>query len=231
MDVITLNVGLKDPGAKAKDLRGRGMIPAEFYGRGIPNKSFQIEYQAFRKVFKAAGENTVIQINVAGKEKLNALVHDVQYDPVSDVITHIDFINVRMDEKIHTKIPVKLFGTCAGVKDLGGILMNPVSEIEVKCLPKDLIHVIEVNVEPLVDFHSYIRVKDLKLPEVIAVLNSSEDIIATVVPPKKEEEVPVVAAPVEGEAAAAGEPATGEGAVAGEGAPAAEVPSGKKEKA
>jgi large subunit ribosomal protein L25 len=92
-----------------------------------------------------------------------------------------------MDQEIHTKIPVELIGTAPAVKEQGGILMHHLNEVEIKCLPKDLVHSFSVNVESLVDFHSYVRVKDLEVPEGITILNGEEDLVATVVAPREEE--------------------------------------------
>ncbi|MEK7086027.1 MAG: 50S ribosomal protein L25, partial [Patescibacteria group bacterium] len=172
--------------------------------------------------------NTVLELNVDGKEKLPALVHDVQYNPVTDAIDHVDFINVRMDQVVHAKIPLKFFGISPAVKELGGILTHTLTEVSVKCLPKDLIPFIEVSVESVVDFHSYVRIKDLKVSSAVTILHDPGDVVVTAVAPKIEEEAPIVAPGAEGAAAAV---PGAEGAVApgAEGAaPAAAAPEAKK---
>lgn len=211
MEVLELNLQTRDTlKNKAKDLLKSNLIPAEFYGKGVSNKSLQVDYQTFRKLFRVAGSNTVIELNIDGKEKANVLVHDIQRDPVTDHILHVDLINVRMDREIHTHIPLVFVGTASAVKELGGILTHHLTEIEVKCLPADLVHDIEVNVEPIVDFHSFVRVKDLTVPSKIIVMNDPEEIVVNAVAPRiEEEETPV--APAEGEAV------TAEGEVAKEG--------------
>lgn len=191
MDIVTLEVKIRDKNIKASDYLKQGMIPVEFYGRGIENKSLKVDYQTFRRLYNKAGSNTVIELDVDGKEKVKALVHEVDYHPVNDSIMHVDFINVRMDEEIHTSIPLKGHGVAPAVKELAGILVTNLNEVEVKCLPGDLIHLIEYSIEPLVDFHSYVRVKDLQIPGTIKVLTDPETIVASVVAPKVEEEQPV----------------------------------------
>ncbi len=114
-------------------------------------------------------------------------------------------------------------------------------EVEVKCLPKDLIPSIEVSVESIVNFHSYVRVKDLKVPPTITILNSSQDVVVTAVAPKVEEEVAPVAAaatseagavPVAGaEAGAAGAAGTAGSVGAAGAAPAAVSPGAKTKEA
>lgn len=206
MDSISLDVQTRDKSVKAKDLLKADLIPLEFYGKGIENQSFKVDYQTFRKVYKVAGSNTVIELNVDGKKKLNALVQDVQYDPIHDTFVHVDLVNVKANEEIHTHIPVNLTGMSVAVKDHSGILMHHLHEVEVKCLPKDLVHSIEVDMEPLVDFHSFIRVKDLVVPSGITILNDPEDVVVNVSAPRVEEE----SATVEAAPAAADIPSTKE---------------------
>jgi large subunit ribosomal protein L25 len=93
-----------------------------------------------------------------------------------------------MDEEITTNIPVSFVGVAPAVKELGGMLITHLDEIEVKCLPNNLIHTIEVNIEPLIDFHSSILVSDLVVPDTIKVLNNLEDVVVTAVAPRQEEE-------------------------------------------
>lgn len=228
MDKITLDVQSRDKGVKAKDFLAQDLIPAVFYGKGIENKEFQMNYQAFRKAYKQAGGNTIIELKVDGKSSLNVLVHDVQVHPVTDMIIHVDFINVNMDQEIHTEIPLKFVGTSLAVKNDSGTLTSNISILKVKCLPKDLVHEIEVSIEPLVDFHTNIRVKDIVVPKGITVLTPLEEVVATVVPPREEkEEAPVAAAATPAEGAAA--PAAGGAApAAAAAAPAAEGKGGKK---
>lgn len=209
MEILALNLQTRDKSDKVKDLRKSNIIPAEFYGKGVENKSLQVDYQTFRRLFRQAGGNTVLELHVDdGKEKYNALVHEVSYHPVTDVITHIEFINVSMNEEIHTHIPLKLVGMAPAVKELAGVLVNNLDQIEVKCLPKDMIHDIEVNIESLVDFTNSIHVGDLNVPSKITVLTPADQLVVSVIAPRVEVEAPVeaVAAPAEGAAA----PAEGE---------------------
>ncbi len=205
MDTIELEAQTRDKGAKSKDLLKEKFIPAEYYGRGVENKSLQMDYQTFRRAFNKAGTNTIIDLKIDGKAH-KVLVHDVQYNPVADTFTHVDFINVKMDQEIHTKIPLEFVGTSIAVKDFSGTLMSHLEEVEVKCLPKDLVHSIEVSIEPLVDFHTNIRVKDLIVPPGMTILNEPEDVVVTAMAPRvEEEEAPTESAPVEGAAPAEGE--------------------------
>ena len=186
------------------------MIPAEYYGHGIENHSLQMDYQTFRKVYRHAGENTVIDLEIEGGGNKKVLVHRVDYNPVSDRFTYVEFINVRMDEEVTTHVPIVLEGQAPAVKELAGVLVQNLDELEIRCLPGDLIHEVTVSVESLVDFNASVHVADIKVPGKITVITDPETTVATVTPPREEEaeEVPemdVASVQVEGEEKAEGE--------------------------
>lgn len=203
MEKLTLDVQARDKSLKPKALLGQNLIPVEIYGKGIENQSFQVDYQSFRKLFKVSGTNTLVELN-DGKKKYNVLVHDLQYNPISDRFQHVDFLVVNMAEDVTAKVPFEFTGTSVAVKDHSGTFVTHMDQLEIKCLPNDLIHTIEVDISPLVDFHTFIRVKDLTLPSNITVLTDAEEVIASVSAPAKEEVAAPVAevAPVEGTPAA-----------------------------
>ncbi len=167
-------------------LRRKGFIPAELYGRGIKNTHLSISSKEFAKVFKEAGENTVVQI-VVGDERRPALVQEVGRNYLTNEIDRIDFYQVRMDEKITAKIPLEFIGIAPGVRDKGGILNKGVAEIEVEALPGDLPHRLTVDVSSLDDVNKSLRVKDISVPKGVKVLVDMETAVATVTPPMAEE--------------------------------------------
>jgi large subunit ribosomal protein L25 len=192
MDIAALEVQVRDMSQKAKALRRGKMIPASFYGHGIENVNIQMDYQTFRKLYRVAGDNTVIDLNIEGVGMKKALVHRVDYHPVTDNFQYIEFINVRMDEKVTTTVPVHLEGQAPAVKEMGGVLMQSLNELEIECLPGDLIHEVTVSIESLVDFHTAIHVSDIKVPATITVITPLETNVAAVSAPREEEaELPV----------------------------------------
>lgn len=200
METLLLNAELRDKSVKAKNLLEEKKIPVEYYGKGIENLSLQVNAGDFRRLFRKAGYNTVIELVVDGKN-YPVLVHDLSQHPVSDDFMHIDFKAVKMNEEVETRIPLEFVGTSIAVKDFAGTFVNNLDEVDVKCLPKFLVPFIEVDISSLVDFNSQISVKDLKVPEGMTILNDADDSVCTVVPPKAEEEKPASAAPAEGAAA------------------------------
>lgn len=188
MENAVLNVQLRDKSTKAKNLRKQNLIPAEYYGHGVENVSVQMDYQTFRKLYREAGENTIIDLKIDGSGDKKVLVHRVDRHPVSDEIEYVEFINVRLDEKVTTNLPIHLEGQAPAVKELGGTLVQNLDELEIRCLPDDLIHEVTLSLESLVDFHSALHVSDIVVPEKIEVLTDPGRTVATVQPPRAEEE-------------------------------------------
>ena len=226
MDSLVLEANPRASTQKANGVRTAGRIPAVYYGRGQKSFSLDLPYQAFRKLFAKAGENTIIELKVDGKT-IPVLVHDIQFHPVTDVIIHVDFIHVDMKKEVTTVVKVNVIGLAPAVKNLGGILDIHKHEVKIKCLPKDLIHSIDVDVSSIVDFHTSIHVSDLKVPATIKILDNPSDTVATVVPVKIEEEVKPA---TETAALPEGATAPAEGAAAVPGTPAASAPAGKEAK-
>jgi large subunit ribosomal protein L25 len=188
MDNAVLEAKLRDKMVKAKTLRrDEDLIPVEFYGHGVENQSLVVDHQTFRKLYRKAGENTIIDLKVDGGSDQKVLVQSVDWHPVTGDITHVELINVRMDEEVTTHVAIKLEGLAPAVKELAGTLVQNLDEIEIRCLPDDLIHEVTLNVESLVDFHSALHVSDIAVPEKITVLTDPETTVATVSAPRAEE--------------------------------------------
>lgn len=188
METLVLNAHIRSTDEKAHRVRKAGLIPAEYYGRGVKNQSLALPYQDFRRLYKKAGSNTVVELKVDGGKNINVLIHRVDFEPVMGTIQHVELTNVRMDEEVTTMVPVRLDGQAPAVKELAGVLVQPVDEIEVRCLPAHLIHEIVLNIEPLVDFNAALYVKDLQLPSTLTLLSDPETILAYVEAPRAEEE-------------------------------------------
>lgn len=182
-------------GKKVSAMRAEGVIPAELYGHGLENLHLGVPAKEFKKALDAAGESSVVTLNV-GDQKLPVLIYDVQYHPVTGEVTHVDFYQVRMDEKITASIEVEFIGDAPAVKAVNGILVKAMQEIEVEALPGDLPSGIKVDLSVLADIGNSIYVKDLKFDKGVRVLVSPDTVVATITAPMAEEEV-VVEAPVD----------------------------------
>jgi len=171
-----------------RKLRAKGLIPGIIYGHKFDNLPIYMEKKAIKEALKKVGESSIIELNIAGKEKINALIKDYQLDPVTDDILHVDFYAIHADERITLEIPLHFVGEPIGVKQSGGILEIIMREIEIECLPADIPEHIEVDLSPL-NIGNEILVSDLKLSEKIKVLNKSNSVIALVSAPEEEEKV------------------------------------------
>lgn len=227
-DSLLLEAKIRDEKVKAQAVRAAKKIPAVFYGKDVGPLNLEVDYKEFRKVFLSAGESTIIDLK-AGDKTYKVLIHDVQLDPIKDTVSHVDFLNISMDKEIEADIPFVFIGVSPAVKELSGTLSTQKQTLRIKCLPKDLPHSIEVDISSLAVFHDSIHIKDLVLPPNVKVLDNLSLTVATVVPPRKEEEEakPV---PTAAEVTGVVPPAGAEGAVAG--APDAAAPveqeTGKK---
>ena len=184
---MELQVQTRDKfGKSVKVLRAQGLIPAELYGRGIGNLHLAVPVKDFKKVFKSAGESTMINVVING-EKRPALIYGIATDPVSDDILNVDFYQVRLDEKIRIKVPLVFIGESEGVKN-GGILVKALQEIEIEALPGNIPSSLEVDLAKLTEIGQSIYVKNLKIPADVKVLVALETVAATVIEPVSEEE-------------------------------------------
>lgn len=172
-------------------LRNRGLIPAVLYGKNAENQNLAVEYAPFLKVYKKAGESALVDLQIGNKPVAKVLIQEIQINPLTDKIIHVDFRKVLMTEKIETEIPLKFVGESAAVQEQQGTLVKSKDALRVRCLPGFLLSEIEVDLSPLKVFDDLIRVKDLILPKEIEILENLEDAVVAVVKTQVEEEKPV----------------------------------------
>ncbi|MFA6422521.1 MAG: 50S ribosomal protein L25 [Candidatus Buchananbacteria bacterium] len=190
-------------------LREKGIVPAVVFGQGEESKSIQVNYVQFEKIYKEAGENTIVDLMVDGK-LVKVLISEVHYDPIKNRYVHVDLQKIKMDQEINANVELTFIGESKAVKEDGGSIVTSISEVEIRCLPGDLIHGIEVDVSVLESFDDVIKIKDLKIPSSVEIADHEpEDIVASVA--RIQEEKVEAPAPVEGETPAEGE-ASAEGA-------------------
>ncbi|MDQ0641446.1 large subunit ribosomal protein L25 [Pedobacter sp. W3I1] len=164
------NVGKRD----AKELRYEGKVPAVLYG-GKEQQHFAVVIADLRDVIYTPDVNFV-EIDVNGT-KTKAIVKDTQFHPLTDVLMHIDFLQLFDEKEIVMEIPVKLTGTSPGVK-MGGKLIQKLRKLRVKALPANMPQNVEVSIEKL-EVGSLVRVRDLK-GDKYAITNTPEDTIVSV---------------------------------------------------
>ncbi len=184
---------LKAEKREANEKLSAEYIPAVVYGKGIESQSLKLKKNEFEKAFSAAGESNLISLDF-GNGEIKVLVKAIQRDVLKHTFSHIDFYQVNMKEKINAAIPLHFINESKAVKELGGMLMRNLNEIEVECLPSDLIDHIDVDISVIENFDIMIQIKDLPIPEDFKLLrNNPDDVVASVMEPKAqvEEEKPV----------------------------------------
>ncbi|MGZ8431720.1 MAG: 50S ribosomal protein L25 [Candidatus Deferrimicrobiaceae bacterium] len=187
----------------------RGKVPGVMYGKGLATRSIEFDRRDLEKFLAVARRGTVIvRMNVqdepGGKESY-AVLKDVQTNPRTDRVIHVDFYEVAFGKKFRIEVPIRIRGKAAGIEQ-GGILEQVTRSLEVECLPKDVPEFLEVDVTPL-GIGDSLHLSDVKFPE--GVQPEEKDMTTTIVAvhaPRIEEIVSV--APVEEEAVAAAEGAS-----------------------
>ena len=193
----------------ARRLRHTGLIPAVAYGKDLAATTLAVAPKEIVSIIKSErGQNTVLQMKVEGKNELLVMIKDYSYHPVSRLLEHVDFVEVKLDRPVDVEIPLFTTGKAVGVT-LGGLLRQVYRTIPVRCLPDRIPLKIETDVTAL-ELGDAIATKDLKLPEGVEVRLPAEQTLVSVVAPEKdrsEEAAAAPGAPAAGGAAAA--PAAG----------------------
>ncbi len=187
MENIVLSVTSR-PAGDAAALRQQNLVPAVVYGKEIDPQPVAIKRADIEKAYQRAGESTLIDLTIDDKEPIKVLIQDVQYDAIKHVIQHIDLYKVEMGKPVHATIAITLTGEAPAVKTLGGILITGTEEVEVKCLPSQLIKEIEADVSGLDSYDAKITVADLPFPAEFEILTAEDTVVAHVTPPRIEKE-------------------------------------------
>jgi large subunit ribosomal protein L25 len=164
-------------------LRSEGLIPAVIYGQKQETVSLAVPYAEFEKVFRKAGESSIINVIIDDKPR-SVLIQDVQRHYLNGRFQHIDFFAVSMTEKLTATVPIHFVGISKAVKENAGILLELLKEVQVECLPGDLPPHIEVDLSPLVTFQDSILVKDLKVSDKVTVLAEPDAVVVKADPPR-----------------------------------------------
>ncbi|MCC6639525.1 50S ribosomal protein L25 [Candidatus Falkowbacteria bacterium] len=189
MSTLEISAQLRtELGKKNQEVRWAGMIPAVIYG-GKQAYNIKVPKNLFDKVFVAAGESTIVNVLLDGKT-IPVLIKEYQLDPVTDDLLHVDLYEVDMTKEITVHIALEFVGEAPAVK-LGGTLVHNMSQLEVRCLPKDLVHEIKVDVSGLQTFEDKILVSDLPIPAGMKV-NADASALVAKVDQQKEEVAPTI---------------------------------------
>ncbi|MGI9860993.1 50S ribosomal protein L25/general stress protein Ctc [Moorella naiadis] len=184
MQAQTLKVDLRPQAGKqsARRLRRQGKLPGVLYGKKAGNLAVVIPGRELEHILAKEGGNALLKLKIAaeGQEKeFAAVIREVQRHPIKGNLTHVDFYQVSLEDKLKATVPVVLEGEARGVKE-GGILQHGAREIEVESLPGDLPENIVVDISNL-DVGEHLTVGDIKVPAGVKVLADPDTIVALVV--------------------------------------------------
>ncbi len=172
----------------ARRVRHQGMIPAVLYGPGKESRNLEVNpTDLTRAISTKAGENTLIDLTVEGETARVVLVREIQVDPISRKYLHADLYEVPMDKKVRVPVPIMIRGEAAGVKE-GGVLDQIIREIEVSCLPTEIPEQLEIDVSAL-KIGGAAHAREIPLPPGVEIMIDADQTVATVVAPRKEEEL------------------------------------------
>jgi large subunit ribosomal protein L25 len=191
--MVKLAYETRDAKASLADLRKAGKVPVVLYGRKHESEMGAVDAKAFGKVYAQVGESQIVSLEGPSGEH-EALVHELQLDPVRDTAVHVDFLVIEKGRKVEVSVPLSFVGVAPAERDLHGNIVKVMHEVEIEAMPKDLPSHLDVDLSALVDFDSQIHVRDIALPEGVTLKTDGDEVVATAEEAVEED----LSAPVEG---------------------------------
>jgi len=181
----------EDKKLKSRKALREGLLLGIIYGKGIKeNISVIFPKVNFMRLLDRTGEGTLIKLLV-GEEKSpkDVIIQDIQYHTFTGDVVHVDFLAVSLEEEVEVEVPLEFIGTSPAVKDLGGIFVQSIDNIEVRCKAKDIPKAITIDISILATFDDMVYLKDVVLPAGIEVLDNPDVVVAMVDEPRTEKEM------------------------------------------
>lgn len=176
-------------GSKVKKLRKNGMIPASVFGKGVDSLSISVNAVDFAKVYKQAGETSLIYLKVEGENKERpTLIKSLDFSPIKNEVLTVDFHQVNLKEKVTAFVPLEVVGESELIHSGQAILSQNLHEIEVECLPTDIPEKFEIDATLLKEIGDSLKVSDLKVDSEVEIKTDLDSIIISLSEPQKEEE-------------------------------------------
>ncbi len=183
MSDMTIEVHRREATGKNvnRRLRDEGLVPAVVYGAGRETVAIQLDRKTLIELMRATeGHNPVFLLKLAGTDKSrHAMIRDLQVDPVSRRVIHVDFLRVLMDEKLTTAVHIELLGEAVGVKTEGGVLDFVTREAEVECLPDRIPAALELDVSAL-SIGDHLELQHIELPEGVSLHDDPEKVVVSI---------------------------------------------------
>ena len=173
-------------------MRKAGKVPAVVFGHGLESISVTLDAHEFDLLRRTIHSNSIISLEIDGKDKRRVMVHGIHIDPRTRHLLHVDLFALKSGEEVTVEVPLHTTGEAYAATKLGGTLLHTVDRVRVRALPEALPEAFEVSVEPLVDFDAAIHLRDVAMPPGVTLLADPDEVVAKVIPQRAVEE-PVVA--------------------------------------
>lgn len=169
-----------------RKVREQGQVPAVIYGKSTDTKSISLDSIELIKTLRDGGRNAIIKLDLNGKSH-SVMLYEMQTDPLKNEIVHADFHVVNLKEDVEVEVPITLTGDAAGVKD-GGVLQQPMYQVSITAKPGDIPQSIEVDITDL-GVNDTLTIKDVKVSGKYTLNHEEDEVVASILPPKQEEEI------------------------------------------
>ncbi len=168
-------------GKKVKVLRRQGITPVHLYGHSVTPVPLQCDTAELKRILARTGTTGLIDLKLdTAKRPRNVMIREVQIEPRSGELLHVDFYQVRMEEKIRVEVPIIMVGEAPALKLKENFLTHELTSLTVECLPDEIPSRVELDLSSLEEAEQTIHVKDLSLAEGITVLTNPEQMIAKI---------------------------------------------------
>ncbi len=169
-------------------LRASGEIPAVVYGGDADSAAIRVDGKSVLRLIREGGENAVFLLQLEGTDRTrHSMIRDLQWNPLTDALVHIDFQRVKMDQEVQVSVPVALTGTPEGVKNEGGLVEFITREIAVTCLPGGIPSSIELDISAL-HIGQHVEAGELVIPDAVRLDEDDNRVIVSVAAPRIAEE-------------------------------------------
>jgi large subunit ribosomal protein L25 len=190
MNIVVKTEKRQDLGSNAsRRLRAQGFVPAVLYGEAMDSTALALSKKDIVQIMRLeTGENTIFKVSV-GADAYDTMIKELQIDPATDELLHVDLIRINMDKPIRVTVPVVHHGEPFGVKTEGGFIDFANREVEVECLPRDIPESLSIDIADLHIGQSF-KVQGMAVPEGVKVLTDPNTVLVLISLPHKEEEFP-----------------------------------------
>lgn len=171
----------------SRRIRKGGKVPAILYGEAKASIPLILDKKDIFRILKSeTRENTIFKVTY-DSESRDTMIKEMQKDPTTDELLHVDLIQIVMDKAIHVSVPIVPLGEAIGIKQDGGFVDFMTREVEIECLPKNIPEHIDIDISNL-HIHQSLKVEDISLPEGIKIITDPQTVLVLIELPHKEEE-------------------------------------------